>query len=82
MFQLLTIMCLSNALAIFLGCRPINFTISLIEEDGPTWIVAKMKQCLLASSRLDLELLTSYRVLFILAITSCCARAILLEQCN
>jgi hypothetical protein len=73
---------LSNALIIFLGCRPRTLTIPLIEKDGPTWIVAKMRQRLLASSRLDLELSTSRRDLLIPTITACCARVVLLEQCN
>ncbi len=76
MLGLLAILCLSNALAIFLGCRPTTLTIPLIAEDGPTWIIVEMRQYLLVSSRLDLELLTSCKVLFILAITSCCARVV------
>jgi len=36
MLELLAIMCLSNALTIFLGCRPGTLTIPLIEEAGPT----------------------------------------------
>jgi len=56
MDELLAIMCLANALEMFLRCRPKILTIPFIEKDGPTWIVAKMKQCLLASSRLNLKL--------------------------
>jgi hypothetical protein len=74
--RLLAILCLSNALAIFLGCRLATLTIPLIVEDGPTWIIEDLRQCILVSSRLDLELLTSCKVLLILAITSCCARVV------
>jgi hypothetical protein len=74
--ELLVTLCLSNALAIFLGCRPRTLKIPFIEKNGLRWIVIKMKQCLLASSRLNLELLTSYRILFILTIISCYAKAI------
>jgi hypothetical protein len=35
----LAILCLSNALAIFLWCRPTTLTIPFIAEDGPTWII-------------------------------------------
>jgi hypothetical protein len=76
MFELLAILHLSNALAIFLGCRPRTLTIPLIEEDGPTWIIVEMRQCLLVSSRLDLELLTSSKILLVPTITSCCARVV------
>ncbi len=73
---LLAILCLSNPLTIFLGCRPTTLTIPLMAKDGPTSIIVEMKQCLLVSSRLDLELLTFCKVLLILAITSCCARVV------
>jgi hypothetical protein len=34
MLELLATLCLSNALAIFLGCRPKTLAILLIEKDG------------------------------------------------
>ncbi len=43
-----------------------------MEEDGPTSMLAEMKQCLLASLTLELDLITSFMDLFTPARTSCC----------
>jgi len=56
----------------FLGFIHKTLTILVMEEDGPTSMLAEMKQCLLASLTLELDLITSFMDLFNPARTSCC----------
>ncbi len=71
---------LSYASKMFIRCILKILVILIMEEDGPTLMFAKMRQCLLASSTLKLDLLTSFMDLFTPIKTSCCVKTILARR--
>jgi len=55
---------LQYALEMSLGCIPRIIAMLVMEENVHALMLAKMKQCLLVNSRLELDFLTSYIDLF------------------
>jgi len=71
---------LQCALEMSLRCIPRIITMLVMEENVHALMLAKMKQCLLVNSRLELNFLTSYIDLFAPTKTSCCAITILVGK--
>jgi len=71
---------LQYALEMSLGYKPRIIAMLVMEENANAVMLAKMKQCLLVNSRLELDLLTSYIDLFTPTRTSCYAITILVGK--
>lgn len=71
---------LQYALEMSLGCIPRIIAMLIMEKNVHALMLAKMKQCLLVNSRLELDFLTSYIDLFAPTKTSCCAITILVGK--